>query len=346
MLQNIPKEKILEVVRQGPTIPGKIVKVVGGDTMLIGAILSGMISTGEIKYSSLKIGGSPVYYVPGQESRLEEFVQYLSDKDQKTVSMLKEKKVVEESGLDPLTRVSIKIIKDFAKPFELDNKVFYRYFLVEKSEAEKIASEILKKNENEKKDAKEYNKDVLTNESAIYLSQTQVLETSNNPETSNNVAPAIVSSEAHYKESTQDSGKGNISEEPIPESDEFSSIKRDKKEKKQKHDLRTEEESGKIKKDFFEMIKEYVHKKGLDIISKEKIKKNEYALVLKNHGSNEYIYCVAKDKKTINEGDLSTAFVFSHQKNMPCIFLMTGRLTKKAEMMAQKEFKDITIETI
>ena len=69
-------------------------------------------------------------------------------------------------------------------------------------------------------------------------------------------------------------------------------------------------------------------------------------MVLKDHDSGRYIYCVAKDKKAINEGDLSTAYVYAQQKNMPCMFITSGRLTKKAEVMRTAEFKDISIEKI
>lgn len=327
MLQNIPKEKILEVVKQGPTIPSKIVKVVGGDTMLIGAILSGMISTGEIRYSSLKVGGSPIYYIPEHEARLEEFMQYLNDKDQKNARILKEEKVIPESKLDPLARVSMKTIKDFAKQFELGNKLFYRYFLVDKEEAERLASEIIKQEENSAKDVI-LNKDSSQTEKTITVNQ-------------------VASPEPSPEKNTLDSEK-TVSQQSKPEvmveapNDHKRETMHETRHVKHHNFMQTNER----KKDFFEKIKEYIHKKGLDIISKEKIKKTEYSLVLKNHDSNEYIYCVAKDKKTINEGDLSTAFVFSHHKRMPCIFLMTGHLTKKAEIMKEKEFKEMTIEIL
>ena len=311
MLQNIPKEKILEVVRQGPTIPQKIVKIVGGDTMLIGAILSTMISTGEVKYSILKIGGSPLYYVPEHEEKLEEYVHYLNEKDQKTVRTLKEQKIMQDSLQDPLTRFSLKTIRDFAKQFEIEynnkKELFYRYFLVPKDEAEPLAKEMLKASQ-----PKEEPK----------IEQTQTTQ----EVMLDGGSSALDKAAAIHHAVSKDSVDIQKTPEPVVPKKTVS-----------KHEPKT---------DFFETIKEHIHKMNLDIISREKVKKSEYTLVLKNHDSNEYIYCVAKDKKTINEGDLSTAFVFSHQKRMSCIFLMTGHLTKKAESMAEKEFKDMKIERI
>lgn len=296
MIKNIPKEKVIDVLKQGPTVPAKIVKVVGGDTMLIGAILSTLISTGEVKYSSLKIGGSPLYFLPGHEERLEEFINYLSDKDRKTFFLLKEKKVLKESSQDPLIRVSLKNIKDFAKPFKVNNDLFYRYFSIPLDEAELIAKRVLE----------EENAKIKVEETTLG----PVLE----------APPSLKVNE--LKENRQQL--------------------KDIDKEKNAMNIKVKKE----KNDFLEKIILKITSLGLDIISKEKIKKTEYAFVLKDHNKNEYIYCVAKDKKLINEGDLSTAIVFSHQKKMPCIFLTTGKITKKVSSMLEKEFKEIRIEYI
>ena len=86
--------------------------------------------------------------------------------------------------------------------------------------------------------------------------------------------------------------------------------------------------------------------KNLDIISKEKIKKTEYDLILKNHEKGEYIYCKAKDKSSINEGDLAPALIFAQNKKMPCLFISTGDLSKSAELTLVREFKGMTFEKI
>ncbi|GIU69381.1 MAG: hypothetical protein KatS3mg002_0617 [Candidatus Woesearchaeota archaeon] len=313
MLKNIPKEKILEVIKQGPTIPSKIVKIVGGDTMLIGAILSTMISTGEIRYSSLKIGGSPLYYVPEHQERLEEFMNYLNEKDKKTALLLKEKKVLKDSDQDPLTRVSLRTIKDFAKPFLIDEVLFYRYFLVSEEDAEIIAREIQNK---VKELQKELNVEEKTPQSILQeekQTDTQIIKDITDKKSS---VDKLVNEE-------QKEIKKSISEEE-KNSEEKSKLKKEKE-------------------DFLSIVTKEIHAKGLDIISKEKVKKTEYVFVLKNHDSNEYFYCVAKRKKTINEGDLSTALIYSQQKNMPCIFIADGNLTKKTESMLQKEFKNLTL---
>lgn len=331
MLQNIPKDKILDVVKQGPTVPNKIVKIVGGDTMLIGAILSTMISTGEVKYSILKVGGSPLYYVPDQESKLEEFISYLNDKDQKTVRVLKDQKIIQDSAQDPLTRVSLKTVKDFAKSFEIvigeKKELFYRYFLIPREEAELLAKKHIAEQE-------KTSQEIMVDEKSSSLDKVAAIQ-------------HAVSNESIEIQTDPLPEKPfvDLSEEPVVE---HKKKKHEEIHRKEKVESEISDSINAVsdKKDFFETIKKHFHEKNLDIISKEKIKKTEYTLVLKNHDSNEYSYCVAKDKKTVNEGDLSTAFVFAHQKKMPCIFLLTGHLSKKAESMTQKEFKDMIIEKI
>ncbi|MFA5796669.1 MAG: hypothetical protein WC916_01370 [Candidatus Woesearchaeota archaeon] len=315
MLQNIPKEKILEIVQRGPTIPNRIAKELATETILIGAILSTLIKIGQVKVSRVKIGASPIYYVPEQETRLEEFITHLNEKDQRTVKLLKEKHVLKDSNQDPLIRVSLRTIKDFAKPFEIEEQgrkeLYWKYFI---ATPEEINAGITAGH--------------TTRTSEIVSSiATSPLVPGTHPyeESATGIIPSQGSESVH-------------AETPKPISIDASS--------KREPAILAEPPAVKSKIDFFESVKTKMYQLNLDIVSKEKIKKSEYTLVVKNHDTNEYMYCVAKDKKAINEGDISTAFVYAQNKKMPCMFLMTGHLTKKAESMLHKEFKDLRIEKI
>ncbi len=322
MLQNIPKEKILEVVKQGPTIPNKITKVVGGDTMLIGAILSTLINSGEVKVSTLKIGGSPIYYVPTQEARLEEFIQYLNEKDRRTFNLLKEKQVLRDADQDPLTRVSLRAIRDFAKSFEIERsgtkEIFWRFYTIAFPEAQQLAI-------------------------AVIHASTPVIEGMPKP---------VAAVQATPRESPNTLARDAVSEaisaptRIMTESNVDPATLVDTESDAEPEEEHAAKEIKPARQDFFETIKAHIHKLGLDIISKEKIKKTEYTIVAKNHDNNEYIYCVAKDKKAINEGDLSTALIYAQNKKMPCMFIATGHLTKKAEAMMHKEFRELRLEHI
>ena len=318
MLQNIPKEKILEIVKQGPTLPIRIAKQLNTETVLIGAILSTLIHTGEVKVSSLKIGSSPVYYYKDHEARLEEYVSHLNEKDQRTQSMLKEHKVLKDSEQDPLIRVSLRNIKDFAKSFELEShgikELFWRYFLVDETEAVPLAKELLKK-------------------SAAAVKE-DVLEEN------------IIADE-HVQEKKVEEKKVVAQTEPRHEVKEKPEIPA-KQEPSERESIVKETPLAKEKsrEDFFEKVKDFLHHKNLDIINKEKLKKSEYHLVLKDHEKDAYHFCKAKDKKTISDGDLATAFVYAQSKKMSCIFITTGKLSKKAEQMLSKEFAGLVVEYI
>jgi hypothetical protein len=43
---------------------------------------------------------------------------------------------------------------------------------------------------------------------------------------------------------------------------------------------------------------------------------------------------------------LAPALIFAQNKKMPCLFISTGDLTKKAESMITKEFGGMTFEKI
>ncbi len=299
MFQNIPADKVLDVVKQGPTVPAKVAKVVGGDTMIVGAILSTLISQGTVKVSTMKMGGSPLYYIPEQEDKLEQFTSLLNEKDRRTFQLLKDKKVLGDSEQDPLIRVSLRAIKDFAKQFEFEyggkKEICWRYFLVPKEEAlgilDSLASE---RKDRQSAEIKE------TERKEAYIEPTPIEISIGKPK-AHEEHTKIVAAHAEYTEKTS-------------------------------------------KEDFLSSIKTYLLSRKLDIITAEKIKKSEYSLVLKNHDTNEYIYCKAKDKKSINDGDLASAYVFAQNKKMTCMFLTSGILTKKASSIVGKEFPGMIIE--
>lgn len=343
MLPNIPKEKVLDVVKQGPTIPSRIVKIVGGDTLLIGAILSTLISTGDVKYSTLKIGGSPIYYIPEHEIQLESFKEHLAPKDQKTVNLLKQEKVVKDTAQDPLSRVSLKTVKDFARPFEVNKELFYRYFLVPKDEAERIALDI--------QGSERKPKDVISDESSSALDKDAALHrviNAKDTDVAKDVSAPSTSPIADVQKIEEDIVLNEPVVAPIPQvvvPVQMPSAQ-SKENNREVSSAKPSSKPTTMSTGLLGKVMEFAASKHLDIISKEKIKKTEYSFVLKNHDSNEYIYVVAKEKKSISEGDLSTAYVYAQQKKMPCIFLMTGHLTKKAQAMSQKEFKEMQIHAI
>ncbi|MBR9691717.1 hypothetical protein GOV06_02930, partial [Candidatus Woesearchaeota archaeon] len=103
-----------------------------------------------------------------------------------------------------------------------------------------------------------------------------------------------------------------------------------------------EEPTKKADDSFLDILIHYLGEKKIEIMTYEIIrKKAEIDLILKVPsvvGDLEY-YCKAKNKKSVNDGDLSAAVVRGQLKKMPVLFLTTGDLTKKAKELLDTELK-------
>ena len=130
------REEIINYIKSnGPVLPVNIAKMFRTDIMLASAMLSELVSAKHLKLTKLTIGGSPVYYVLGQEDKLEEKLYHVLKGPEKEVyQMLKERKVVLESELTPVVRVGLRSLKDFSihitvreGEYEFD---FWKFYLV------------------------------------------------------------------------------------------------------------------------------------------------------------------------------------------------------------------------
>ncbi len=134
------RERILEIAKTTPVLPSIIAKALATNSIMAGAMLSEMCSKGILKTSALKVGGSPLYYVPGNEVQLLNYLQSMNEKDRRTVLKLKEEKIIRETEADPLTQVSLAQIKDFAKPlivaYQDKQERFWKWFELTDKEAE------------------------------------------------------------------------------------------------------------------------------------------------------------------------------------------------------------------
>lgn len=141
------RERILQMAELQPLLPVQVAKEFETNTLLASAMLSEMSSKGLLKVSALKIGSSPLYYRPEKQEQLLNYLQYLNEKDRKTVDLLKEKQILRESDVDPFTRVSLKQIKDFARPLEvsIDDKteVFWKWSLLSDKDAEQLIRQVI-----------------------------------------------------------------------------------------------------------------------------------------------------------------------------------------------------------
>ena len=135
MQTNINHEKIMGVLNtRGPSLPVQIAKEVQRDSLFVSAFLSELIAEKRIKISHLKVGGSHLYYLPGQEEQLEKFYNYMHPKEVEAFLLLKEKKILRDAQQNPAIRVALRSIRDFAVGFKKDEEIFWRYSFVPENE--------------------------------------------------------------------------------------------------------------------------------------------------------------------------------------------------------------------
>jgi len=129
------KNNIVNIIRiRGPCLPVHIAKEIGMSILFTSAFLSELIAEKRIKTSHMKVGSSSIHYLSGQESRLENFSQYLKSKEKDAYELLREKKFLKDSEQEPAIRVALRAIKDFAIPFSKNNETMWRYFNVPETE--------------------------------------------------------------------------------------------------------------------------------------------------------------------------------------------------------------------
>lgn len=279
------KQKILGLIKiKGPIIPAQIYKEINSDILMSSAHLSELSSEGKVKVSNIKIGGTPLYYLHGQEPQLQNFSDNLHEKERKAYEILKEKKILRDSKLEPVIRVALREIKDFAVPLQVtyqnNKEIFWKWYLLSKGEAESLIKPMLTKKEEPKP-----------------------IETKK-PEPKKEIKPEP--------------------KEPI------------KKEIKERP-LRADTTSS-----FLQELKSYFNRNKINIKNEQIIRKNsEIDFILEipsTIGSLEF-YCKAKNKKRVNDSDLSSAYVQGQLKKLPVLFLTKGDLTKKAKEILNTEFK-------
>ena len=137
---NNTDEKIIKILKEnGPSLPIRLSKEIGMSSLFISAFLSGLVDDKRIKISNLKVGGSPLYFLDGQEEKLESFYKYLHPKEAEAFLLLKKNKILKDSVQAPAIRVALRSIRDFAIGFKKDDEIYWRYMLNPKEEAENIS---------------------------------------------------------------------------------------------------------------------------------------------------------------------------------------------------------------
>ena len=131
--------KILAILQdKGPSLPINIAKEMQINSLFASAFLSELSQEKRIKVSHLKVGGSPLYFLEGQEQQLEPFHKFLHPREIETFQLLKENKILKDSEQEPTTRVALRSIRDFAVGFKKNEEIFWKYYLDSEEEEAKF----------------------------------------------------------------------------------------------------------------------------------------------------------------------------------------------------------------
>lgn len=144
-MEDIRARALSCVERFGPLLPIQIAKELSTNLLFSGAILSELVSRKSILVTNVKKGGSPFYYVRGQEEKLQNLSGNLGAKEKEIYNLIKGNLVLMDNDLEPWQRVAIREIKDFALKvvydFNENSYVFWKWYLLSEQEAISLIKE-------------------------------------------------------------------------------------------------------------------------------------------------------------------------------------------------------------
>ncbi|MDO8510698.1 MAG: hypothetical protein Q7S55_00875 [Nanoarchaeota archaeon] len=334
------QEKILYFLKVvGPTIPSKVAKNINTEILLASAHLSDLTSQGKVRISNLKIGGgSPLYYLPGQEEQLFYFAAgNLNPKDYQVLEVLKQQKIMRENSLDLLSRVAIRSLKDFAIPLHVtisgNKELFWKWHLLSDEEASASIKQML-----------------MVREQTVPFQVPEDSEGQPLPSQTLSGSQNMPAAALEQEEPLQDTGP--VEQEPAEELQEkiekvLSQTKSNSPRVKKVRKPKQEGVPEKIQDNFLPAAESFLAGKEIIIQDREIVRKNaEVNLVIKVPsavGAVTY-FCKAKKKIKCDEGDVSAAYMEAQIKKLPLLFIYTNELTKKAqEMLATDAFQNALV---
>jgi len=314
--------KILESIKKrGPSLPLQIAKDLNMNSLFVSAFLSELSQDKKIIISDLKVGGSPLYYLTGQESALENFISFLPTKESESVLLLKNKKIIKDTEPEPAIRVALRSIKDFAFPFKFNEELFWRYMLISELEAREI---ILNSKKIES-----------TKMSEPLINTPKILEKISEKSNEENKLIKSESQEEKIKEPL-------LKSEPI----EIPLKKEIKYEKIESQDFQNplilevkSKSKEKSKSEYVLKIIGYLNN-HFKIVEEKEFKPKEYTCIIEINSDLGKInfLALAKNKKLVSETDLKEFLSYAQTIPLPALFIHSGKLNKKAQEYEQKYF--------
>ncbi len=352
------QDKILYFLKVvGPTIPSKVAKNIGTEILLASAHLSDLAAQGKVKISNLKIGGTPLYYLPGQEEQLYHFAAgNLNPKDFQVLEILKQQKILRENSLDLLSKVALRSLKDFTVPLQVtvagNRELFWKWHLLSDEEASSSIKQMLFVREEAREEAKEEAKEEMVAPAANEEVQSTLPslpqplpQLSQSVQESEEISPLSFEQEEYLEENTGQLPE--LQEDELQEKIEKVLSQNKSKSAKTKRVSRKPKIYDSIPDNFLPSAELFLAAKEIVIQEHEIVRKNaEVNLLIKVPsavGAVTY-FCKAKKKAKCDEGDVSAAYMEAQIKKLPLLFLYTHELTKKAqEMLGTEAFQNAVV---
>jgi len=304
------KSDILQFLTDnGPSLPVQISRYIKVDTLFTSAFLSELLGQQKIKMSNMRVGSSSVYFIPGTESGLEKYSEYLKSKEKEAFNILKTHSFLEDEIEHPAIRVALREIKDFAIAFTRNNRLIWRYFLV---------------SENDYNDSEETQKE-------IRESPKEKIE-----EKKENVKEEVI------KEKSKEIGKIETkdinSNSKIPGGREIKKAEEKKDGEIKTENVKTEKPKEKVRSEFCLKTMEFILDNKWKIIKEISHKLKEYNCLtqIQTDLGPMIFLTIAKDKKSVTQTDMTKILGEAQAIPLPALILSTGDIQKKAQAFLEK----------
>lgn len=329
---NANKESIISFIRRnGPSLPVSIARSIESSPLFASAFLSELGAERKVKMSNMKVGSSPLYYLPEQEHLLEKFIDHLNTREKEAFQKLKESKVLEDESLEPVIRVALRSIKDFAIPVKIrineNSKIFWKFFTISDQELKQTLQNQFSNNNQEIPKPKE-------EATPVSLQTPELKEESKGVDSSQQETKTKQKFESpiEKKQDQIELPKEKEIEETKKEEEEEPEEEQETSEEKEIEQKREAPQPKKIESNFTEKLKEHLESRNIEIISILSEKKKEITAKVRIEtpiGKHSF-FLLAKDKKKVNENDLTIAIQNAQTKKLSAIVASTGELDKKA----------------
>lgn len=323
MIELVSEEQVLDAVKSnGPLIPIEVRHILkSGDSIIIGATLSTLVSRGLVLVTNIKRAVSPFYYVKGQEEKLAELSKFLNEKDRKTFEVLRQKQVLRDKEQDPLTRVSLRNIPDFAKKIDVvmggESEVFWRWYLLPADDALNLLSKSKEGGREEKKAELQKEKEEQRKEPSAQAAPLEQKEKKKRVPREKSEKEGFLEVNSEVQQQLDSSGQPQI--------------------------------VAQFNDGFINKVSSFFSEGKVIIKEIRQVKKGvEYDISIEVPtpiGKVDF-FCKAKSKEKCGESDLSSAYLQGQNMRLPVLFLTPGGVAKKAMEKARAEFRSMVVREI